>query len=126
MRIELVCILASAVFLGGCLTGNSYPAERARTLCDSLFTCVDPDEVEFWTRYDSVEECVAEERDLFEDSAGYESFLDGDCPFDADKAKRCLEEISEVKSDSDCDGNMSFLVFVIDIADDDCAEVYCD
>ena len=126
MRATVLYALAFSLFLGGCLSGGSYPSQRARVYCDSLFACVDENEIEFWTSYDDVDECVDEQTDVFEDSSGYQSFRDGDCPFNSDNAGSCLEEISEVRNDSDCDGNMGFLTFSLDAADQDCAEVYCD
>ncbi len=125
VRIHLLVLLTLASLLGGCLTGNNYPAERARTYCSSLFACVAEDEIEFWTTYDDANECVDEETDLYEDSSAYGSFQSGGCDFNADSAKRCLEEASSVTSDADCDGTMGFLSFVLDIADDDCDDVYC-
>jgi len=125
MRVQLSLVACVALFLAGCLTGNSYPGERARIYCDALFSCVDEDEIEPWTGYDDRNECVDEEIDVFEDRSDYQSFLDGDCPFNSDEADRCLAEASDVRQDSDCDGNMSFLLFLVDIADEDCDEVYC-
>jgi len=126
MRAQLLCVLAFSLFLGGCVSGGSYPTQRARTYCDSLFSCVDEAEIEFWTRYDDIQECVDEQADSFEDSADYQRFIDGECEFDAESADACLEEISEVKNDNDCDGNMSFLAFSFDSIDQNCGDVYCD
>lgn len=123
--IHFLALFSLASLLGGCLTGDSYPSERARTYCSSLFACVGEDEIEFWTTYDDVNECVDEETDLYEDSSAYQSFQDGGCDFNSDSAKRCLEEASSVTSDPDCDGAMGFLSFAIDISDDDCDDVYC-
>ncbi len=125
MRVQLALVLCTALFLGGCVTGNTYPGERARIYCDALFSCVDDDEIEFWTGYDDRNECVDEEVDGFEDRSDYQSYLAGDCPFQSDEADRCLEEVSDVRQDPDCDGNMGFLAFAFDIADEDCDEVYC-
>ena len=126
MRLSGVVLVAMSVLLGGCLTGTSYPAERARTYCASLFACVDEAEIEFLTTYDDADECVREETELYRDSSAYRSFEEGGCAFDSDSAKRCLEEASGVISDEDCDGSMGFLSFLLDIADDDCGDVYCD
>jgi hypothetical protein len=125
-RVSLLGLFAVTVLLSGCLTGDNYPAERARTYCASLFACVAEAEIEFWTAYDDANECVDDEIDSYEDSSAYGSFQAGECDFDPDSAKRCLEEASSVTSDPDCDGTMGFLSFALDIADDDCDEVYCD
>jgi len=125
-RVSLLGLVAITLLLAGCMTGNSYPAERARTYCASLFACVDADQIELMTTYDDADECVQEETETYEGSSGYRSFLEGGCAFDSDSAQRCLEEASSVISDADCDGNMGFLSFLLDIADDDCDDVYCD
>ena len=125
IRVSMLFWLLSLSLLAGCLTGSNYPAERARTYCASLFSCVAEGEIELLTTYDDVNECVAEERRVFEASSAYQSYLDGGCAFDSDSARRCLEEAAGVVSDADCDGNMGFFSFVLDVADDDCDDVYC-
>ena len=69
IRVSMLFWLLSLSLLAGCLTGSNYPAERARTYCASLFSCVAEGEIELLTTYDDVNECVAEERRVFEESS---------------------------------------------------------
>ena len=113
--------------LVGCLTGQSYPERYSRTFCSSLFTCLSPENAEFWSGADSEQECVDNSAGAIESSELLDAWQEGDCEFDADAARLCLAEVDELRDDPDCDGAMNPLLFGLDQLDSSCFEVYdCD
>lgn len=123
-RLVLIPLFLSGCILGG---GGSFPDRYSKEFCSTMFTCMDEDEVELWFDYDDVTECRDEFSESIEDSQAYEGWEEGDCTYDPEAAKSCLQEVSEMTSDNDCDGDMSYLTFALDAMNDDCSEVYdCD
>jgi len=117
-------ILFCFALMLGCTTGNNYPTKYANTVCDSMFTCIDNESIETFTGYDDIDECKEKEEENYRESSIFDSFEEGDVEFNAEAADRCLNEIAEVKNDSDCDGEMNIISYLADAASEDCAEVY--
>ncbi|MEC7988021.1 MAG: hypothetical protein VX278_22830 [Myxococcota bacterium] len=110
----------------GCTTGNSFPSQYANAYCSSIFSCVNTDsaEFEFLYQYDNVAECKEEEESNYRSSSLYDSYEEGDLTFNKESAEECLSEMNEVRSDSDCDGDMNILTFFSDALSEECANVY--
>ena len=112
----------SLFFLFACTTGTNYPDQYAEGFCDSLFLCVNPDEIDL--NYDSKEECIEDIAKTARSGSQFEQFEEGDLVFDKENAETCLTEVVEIQNDSDCDGSMNFIAFGIDSYDESCANIY--
>ena len=118
--------LLFSTLLIGCTTGDNFPSKYANAYCSSLFSCVDTESVEFefLYKYDDVSECKEEEESNFRSSSLFDSYEEGDLAFNEEAAKECLEEMNEVRQDSDCDGDMNILTYYNDAISSECANVY--
>jgi len=123
--IRLALALLALLFVAGCpVTGNNYPATYARTACASVFLCVeDPNEIETWFGYDDEDECIEDQEEQVASSPAYDAYEEGDREFDADNANACLDEIDQIRDDSDC-GTMSLGAWLIDAAAEECSQVF--
>lgn len=110
--------------LMGCLNGESYPEKFAISICETAYMCLDNGDIERFTQYDGVEDCIADWQDAILDSAGYEAWQEGDAIFNKENAKLCLAEINEVQVDPECDGSMNALSFFQDIQTEACDSIY--
>lgn len=119
---RLLLVLALGL-LAGCVNGNSYPKTYAANYCVALFTCVDANEIEFWTNYDDEDDCKADLQEEMEGSTVYDEFQEGDRTFDPDNADACINEVAQIRDDPDC-GDMNIVAFLADAATDECNEVY--
>ena len=115
--------LLSALMIA-CTTGENYPTKYSTSLCETMYACIDNDTIETFLNYDDVEECKSEQESDFRETTTYDSYEEGDLTFNKEAADSCLEEINEVQSDSDCDGEMDVFSFLADMSSDDCTEVY--
>ena len=117
-------ILLCSTLMLACTTGNNYPTKFANAVCDSMFACMDDENIELFTSYDNIEECKIEEEEKLRNSSAFDSFEEGDLVFNKENAEKCLTEITEVQQDSDCNGDMNIVSFLADAANEDCADVY--
>lgn len=107
-----------------CTTGASYPADFAKAICETAYQCLNNDDIETLLGYDDVEECKTEWTTDLMNSSEYEAWEEGDMSFDRESANLCLEEITEVKNDSDCNGSMNWFDFIKDVQSNSCDDVY--
>ena len=120
IRASLVMILAA-----GCsVTGNNYPERYASAFCASLFECMaDDDEIEFIFGYDDEPECRERVASDIRNDSSYDAFEEGDRVYDPDAGEACLEEVAQLRQDSDC-GSMSWITFGIDALSEECFNVF--
>lgn len=120
-------IVAVIALCAACSTGANYPDRYANEFCRSAYACIGAEAVESITLWDDEVECREETADIVASDPGFEGFEEGDCAYDPAAAKDCIAEVSEIRSDSDCDGDMGYLAFLADSIANECAEVYdCD
>ena len=113
----------SSVLLS-CITADNFPERFADAVCLSIFECIDSGSIQLFTGYDNLDECQEQwERD-FLNGDDYDSWEENDAVFNQANAKSCLTEISEVREDSSCNGNMDIITFITDVSSDDCDSVY--
>lgn len=108
----------------GCTTGENFPADYADAICTTAYKCMNNSDIETYTSYDDIEDCLADWMDNMTNTSDYEAWEEGELAFNKDMAKECLTEITEVQQDSDCDGSMNVLEFFSDIQSDSCSDVY--
>ena len=119
-----VLLLLLALSFTGCVNGDNYPTVLAREYCRSLYACVeDEDSIETWTTYDDEAECREERTAAIEDGAVYDQYEEGDRDFDSDAANACIDEVAQIRDDSDC-GSMDVPGFLFDSLTEECDEVY--
>ena len=116
--------LFPSFILIACTTGTNYPQKHAQTICSALFECVDEDAIDLFLSYDNIEECEASEEQIIRNSGDFDAYEEGDAEFNKEAAEQCLNEILEVRADSDCNGNMNIVNWGIDIASSSCDKVY--
>ena len=63
-------------------------------------------------------------RENFRSSSLYDSYEEGDLIFNDEAAQECLSEMTEVRQDSDCDGDMNILTYFNDAISSECSNVY--
>lgn len=108
----------------GCLTGNNYPSQLANATCKTGYTCLDQDQIEDNLGYNNIEDCISELESEVRSSESFKAYESGSNDFNKDNAELCLSEVNDVQNDSDCNGNMNILSFFIDIAAEECTQVY--
>ena len=117
-------ILFPVMILVSCTTGNNYPKKYADTICSSAFECLNEDEIDLFLGYDDIEECKESEERTMRESGNFDAFEEGDVEFNQEAAEQCLMEISEVREDADCNGNMNIIKWGVDIANEACFDIY--
>jgi hypothetical protein len=115
---------ALPLLLTGCLAGEVYPELYAEAYCLTAYTCVGDEAVEEAVGYTDQENCVSAVRAVVEADPKYKAFTEGECEWDAELAKTCLDEVGEIRNDDTCDGEMEMAAFVLDAATPACAGVY--
>lgn len=113
--------------LTGCITGGNYPDQYAKALCETTYACLDNDDIEMVSGYDDMEECIFEVGVDVRATDTYAEYDAGARSFDQEAAQLCLNEITEVQEDADCDGSMNSLRFISDmleIQSDACREIF--
>lgn len=110
--------------LTACTTGGNYPDQYAKALCETTYACLDNDDIEMVSGYDDMEECIFEIGVDVRTSDSYAEYDAGARSFDKEAAQACLDEITEVQEDADCDGSMNAWTFFTDIQSDACSEVF--
>jgi len=119
--------LIALLFAVACSTGGSYPEDYATEFCRSAYACIGAEAVEAITLWDDEAECREETTDIVQNDPGFEGWEEGDCAFDAEAAVACIDEVAEIRVDSDCDGEMGYLAFLGDSLNEQCGQVYdCD
>jgi hypothetical protein len=121
---RLLTSAALATLLSACAAGEVYPELYAEAYCQTAYTCVGEDAVEAAVAYTDQDDCRAAVQAAVEADPKYKAYTEGDCDWDADSAKTCLEEVAEIRQDDACDGAMGFAAFLADAATPACAAVY--
>ena len=107
-----------------CITADNYPQRFADAVCLGIFECLGSSDISFFTGYDDLEECQEDQTAAILNTAGYDSWEEGDADFNQRSARNCLEEILEIREDSACNGSMNVLSFLADAGSDDCVDIY--
>ena len=110
--------------LMGCINGENYPEKFAISICETAYQCIDNGDIESFTQYDNVEDCIVDFQTGIQDSADYEAWQEGDATFNKENAQICLDEINEVQVDPECNGSMNVFSFFQDIQNDACGKIY--
>ena len=91
-----------------CTTIMTYPKQQAKAFCKSMFSCMDPSELQDITGYASQEECIEAEKATILSSKTYSDWTKDSDSFNSDQANICLDELKSIRSETECDGTMDY------------------